>query len=83
MSTSVTKGTWEIVVYKQKELLDQLDYWAVDVWENYEFLESDNPSVAKLLWSDDNYDFEKKTLTKDSLETLVAKAAKFIKGQES
>jgi hypothetical protein len=82
MSTSVTKDGWEIVVYDQKELLSGLRWWAVEVWQNHELLGSDNPSRAKCLWSEDNFNWDNYTLTDETLEGLVAKAALFIKGRQ-
>lgn len=77
MSTSVTQDSWEIVIYDQKELHTGLCYWAVDVWQDFDALDR-----AKFLWGDDNFDWDKYELTPDTLETLVAKAAEFIKGQQ-
>jgi hypothetical protein len=82
VSTSVTKESWEIVVYHQKELLTELHWWAVEVWENFDLLGSDNPSRAKRLSSYDNFDWEKYKLTEDTLETLLGKTAEFIKGEQ-
>jgi hypothetical protein len=82
MSTSVTKDAWEIVVYDQNELLSGLRWWAVQVWQNHEFLQSDNSSRAKCLWSADNFDWDNYTLTDETLESLVSRAAQFIKEQQ-
>lgn len=83
MSTSITKGTWEIAIYDQKEMISELHYWRVDVWQNHDFLRSDNPSQAKCLWSRDNFDWDNYKLTEDTLDTVVGKAVEFIKGEQS
>ena len=82
MSTSQTVDQSEIVIYEQLELLTKTPYWAVEVWQNYEFLESDNSTRAQCLWSNDNFDFDKKQLNEETLESLVAQAVDFIKGEQ-
>lgn len=82
MSTSITKDRFEIVIYKQKELLTELDWLAVEIWQNFEMLGSSNPRQAKRLWAYDNFDWDKYELTEDTLENLLSKASEFIKGKQ-
>ena len=84
MSTSITKGAWEIVVIDQKEMYSALRYWVVEVWQNLEMLGSEKPQMAKCLFSIDNinYNYAESTLTNDTLESLISKAVEFIKGQQ-
>lgn len=77
MSTSITKGSWQIIVFDQKEMLSELRYWVVQVWEDY-----DQDVLSNCLWSDDNFDWDSYKETDITLESLISKALEFIKGEQ-
>ena len=83
MSTSITLNDWQIVIYNQKELYSKLEYWVVEVWQNFDQLapEPGEKSKAKCLLGLDNLDPNDSgySLSSDTLETLIAKATAFIK----
>jgi hypothetical protein len=86
MSTSITKYSSQIVVYLQKEMLSELHYWVVEVWKNFDELKpygNERTGKAQCLLSIDNmnWDISGYGLTNDTLESLIAKATKFIKEQ--
>ena len=86
MGTSVTKYDCQIVVYFQKELYSKIEYWVVEVWENFDELKpygNEKTGKAKCLMSIDNMSWEPGDykLTDETLESLIAKATEFIREQ--
>ena len=83
MSTSITKFDCQIVIYHQHEMLSKIDYWVVEVWQDFDRLKPEgNEKVGKAqqLFGIDNMDWNNKyQLTDDTLESMVAKALDFIK----
>ncbi len=82
MSTCRTDYQWEVVIYDQHELYSKINFWSVEVWENFGEIGSEAPSKAKCLWNEENFDWHNQRLTEDTLETLMAKAANFIKDEQ-
>lgn len=85
MSTSVTQGDWQIVIYDQLELHTRLRWWSVAVWVDFDRLAPIAGEIrgkARCLWEKDNFDWDKYELTSDTLESLVAEATEFIKGEQ-
>lgn len=76
---AVTKGSWQIEIIDQYDLVANLRYWVVEVWENLELLKE---GKAKRLLSIDNFDYENNKLTKDTLESMLTEAIEFIKGEQ-
>ena len=75
MSTSITKFDCQIVIYHQHEMLSEIDYWVVEVWQDFDQL-----GKAEQLFGIDNLDDDELpfTLTDDTLESMVSKATAFI-----
>jgi hypothetical protein len=83
MSTSITINDWQIVIYNQKELYSKLEYWIVEVWQDFDQLApkpGDEKGKAKCLLSISNLDSNDSgySLTSETLQTLTAKATAFI-----
>jgi len=86
MSTSITINDWQIVVYNQKELHSNLEYWIVEVWQDFDQLDpkpGEEKGKAKCLFNISNLDPNDPgySLTSETLETLTAKATAFIIGE--
>lgn len=87
MSTSITLNDWQIVIYQQKELYSQLEYWVVEVWQDFDQLapkDGEKTGKAKHLYSWDNLNEHDTgySLSDDTLETLIEKAIALIKGEK-
>ena len=79
MSTCITQDGWKIVIYDQLDLLTNQRFFEVEVWTNYDLLESGN---AKHLFGTSNMEWSKKELTKETLGDLVNQAVEFLKGEQ-
>lgn len=87
MSTSVTINDWQIVIYQQKELYSELEYWVVEVWQDFDQLSplpGEKQGKAKRLYSWDNLNDDDTgySLSSDTLNTLIEKAIALIKGEK-
>jgi hypothetical protein len=76
---AITKGNWQIEVIDQYDLIGEVRYWVVEVWQNLDCLSA---GAAERLLGLDNFDYENGTLTNDTLESMIAQAVEFIKGEQ-
>ena len=79
MSMAITKGNWQIEVIDQYDLISEVRYWVVEVWQNLDRLSS---GEAECLLSLDNFEYENSAITSDTLESMIAQAVEFIKGEQ-
>lgn len=87
MSTSITINDWQIVIYQQKEMYSKLEYWIVEVWQNFDQLaprpgEAQGKAERLYSWDNLNYSDTGYSLSNDTLETLIEKAISLIKGEK-
>ncbi len=76
---AITKGNWQIEVIDQYDLIGEVRYWVVEVWQNLDRLSA---GEAECLLSLDNFDYENSAITSDTLESMIAEAVQFIKGEQ-
>ena len=86
MSTSITLNDWQIVIYQQKELYSKLEYWVVEVWQDFDQLapksgEKQGKAKRFFTWNNLNDEDTGYSLSTETLDTLVQKAIALIKGE--
>ena len=76
MSTEKTLSSYNIFVYRQKEMYSNIEFWRAEIWTS-EML-SEEPE--QLLWEAQTAisDYSETKLNGETLHTILAKAADFM-----